>query len=100
MVDCPTHSVARGLTLEDLHTLAGAGPHAAVWDLIGDDAKVAQLGADARGRLTRVRTVLETAMCSDLRRGVREWRAHGLRWADRPVPPARRTATMPTHFSN
>ena len=51
-----------GLTLADLHTLVGAEPHAAVWDLIQDDSKAALLGADARGRLTRVRTVLEAAL--------------------------------------
>jgi len=51
-----------GLTLEDLHTLVGAEPHAAVWDLIQDDSKGVLLGADARGRLTRVRAVLEAAM--------------------------------------
>ena len=51
-----------GLTLQDLHTLAGAKLHAAVWDLMKDDATVAQLSADARERLSRVGTVLETAM--------------------------------------
>jgi len=51
-----------GLTLADLHTLVGAEPHAAVWDLIHDDSKAALVGVDARGRLTRVRAVLEAAM--------------------------------------
>jgi ATP-dependent exoDNAse (exonuclease V) beta subunit len=51
-----------GLTLGDLHALVGAEPHAAVWDLLSDGARVAQLGADARERLTRVHAVLATTL--------------------------------------
>jgi len=36
-----------GFTLGDLHTLVGAEPHGALWDLLSDVARVAQLGADA-----------------------------------------------------
>jgi ATP-dependent exoDNAse (exonuclease V) beta subunit len=51
-----------GLTLEDLHALAGEDVHAAMWDLIGDDAVTARLSADGRTRLARVRDVLDAVM--------------------------------------
>ena len=51
-----------GLTLEDLLTLTGDELHAAVWDLIEDDARIARLSVDARRRLARIREVLENTM--------------------------------------
>jgi len=58
-----------GLTLADLHALAGEKPNAAIWDLMADDAR---LSADGRRRLARTRSALGAALA---RRplDLREW---------------------------
>jgi ATP-dependent exoDNAse (exonuclease V) beta subunit len=61
-----------GLTLEDLHALVGDEAHAAVWNLIEDDGRVARLSPEAQERLTRVRDVLKTTM-SQRPTSLRRW---------------------------
>ena len=51
-----------GLTLADLHALAGSDLHAAIWDLVTNDERIMHLTADGRERLVRVREVLKTAL--------------------------------------
>ena len=51
-----------GLTLLDMHALAGADLRASLWDLMRQDIVTALLSENGQARLTRVRTVLETVM--------------------------------------
>jgi ATP-dependent exoDNAse (exonuclease V) beta subunit len=51
-----------GLTLTDLHALAGLDLHATIWDLVTNEEKITHLTADSRERLVRVREVLKTAL--------------------------------------
>ena len=60
-----------GLAPAQLTALA-EGAHATVWELMNDTARVAQLDDDARGRLERVRTVLEAALAHRLRGNLRD----------------------------
>ncbi len=53
-----------GLTLRDLHALAGDAPHATMWDLIRDEARLAGLDRAPAGRLARVRAVFEAAFAA------------------------------------
>jgi ATP-dependent exoDNAse (exonuclease V) beta subunit len=51
-----------GLSLADLHALAGGDFRAAMWDLITDEGKTAAMSADGRARVARIRTVLQDAI--------------------------------------
>ncbi|MBN2242295.1 MAG: UvrD-helicase domain-containing protein [Acidobacteria bacterium] len=51
-----------GLTLEELHTLAGDDPESAILDLARDESRVRLLADAGRRRLARIRLVLETAL--------------------------------------
>lgn len=51
-----------GMTLEELHVLAGDDLKAAIWDLVRDASRTQPLNSEGRKRLTRVRSVLETAL--------------------------------------
>jgi ATP-dependent exoDNAse (exonuclease V) beta subunit len=51
-----------GLTLADLHVLAGDDFGATVWSLINDEARCARLSADGQARLARLRTALGRAL--------------------------------------
>ncbi len=62
-----------GLTLADLHALAGDDHDAAVWDLVQDDARLARLSADGRMRLERTREVLRASLALRRRRPLRRW---------------------------
>ncbi|MGH9666635.1 MAG: 3'-5' exonuclease, partial [Bryobacteraceae bacterium] len=53
-----------GLTLADLYALAGDAPKAAVWDLLGDPARLVTLSLDGQVRLARFRGTLEDAFAS------------------------------------
>ncbi|MFZ5557796.1 MAG: UvrD-helicase domain-containing protein [Pseudomonadota bacterium] len=57
-----------GMTLAELHALAGDAPDACVWSLINDPARWATLAPDALRRLHRVREVLNGAQ-ENRRRG-------------------------------
>ena len=51
-----------GMTLEDLHILAGDDLKSIIWDLVREDRRIQLLGSDGRKRLGRVCSVLETAL--------------------------------------
>jgi ATP-dependent helicase/nuclease subunit A len=62
-----------GLTLADLHALAGDDHAATIWSLMNDAARVARLPADGRRRLLHVRTVLAEALAGQGRQRRRRW---------------------------
>jgi ATP-dependent helicase/nuclease subunit A len=52
-----------GLTVAELHAVAGSAPdgddgRATVWELVGDEARMAAIGAEARARVERLKRVL------------------------------------------
>jgi ATP-dependent exoDNAse (exonuclease V) beta subunit len=51
-----------GLSLADLHALAGGDLRAAMWDLITDEGKTAAMSPDGWARVARLRTVLQNAI--------------------------------------
>jgi ATP-dependent exoDNAse (exonuclease V) beta subunit len=62
-----------GLTLADLHALAGDDHAATVWSLMNDAVRVARLSADGQCRLAHVRGVLAEALAGQGRQGRRRW---------------------------
>ncbi|HYL74388.1 MAG TPA: UvrD-helicase domain-containing protein [Bryobacteraceae bacterium] len=60
-----------GLTLQDLHTLAGADHYAAVWDLLHRPDIV--LSDDGAARVERILPALEEAIAQRGRRPLRDW---------------------------
>jgi ATP-dependent exoDNAse (exonuclease V) beta subunit len=62
-----------GLTLADLHALAGDDHAATIWSLMNDGARVARLSPDGRHRLLHVRTVLAEALAGQGRQRRRRW---------------------------
>jgi ATP-dependent exoDNAse (exonuclease V) beta subunit len=60
-----------GLAPTQLAALA-EGAHGTVWEWMHDDVRVARVDADARGRLERVRTVLDAALAHRLRGSLRD----------------------------
>jgi ATP-dependent helicase/nuclease subunit A len=51
-----------GMTLEELHTLAGDDPKSSMWDLMRDKPRIRLLDAEGQTRLARIRPVFETAL--------------------------------------
>ena len=62
-----------GLTLADLHSLAGDDHRDTVWRLMQDEARLARLSDDGRQRLLHVRGVLAAAFEHQGRQPVRRW---------------------------
>ncbi len=62
-----------GLTLHDLHALAGSNHHATIWQLMQDDALVGQLSSDGQARLLHVRAIFSEAFESQGRTSVSRW---------------------------
>ncbi|RLJ65083.1 UvrD-helicase domain-containing protein [Sulfurisoma sediminicola] len=62
-----------GLTLADLHALAGDDHRSTVWQLLGDDARVARLSPDGRRRLLHLRGVVGEALAHQGRQRPRRW---------------------------
>jgi ATP-dependent exoDNAse (exonuclease V) beta subunit len=60
-----------GLTLSDLHTLAGDDLSGPLWELMNDDARCRKLSPDGYGRLKRVRDVFAEALAQRRRRSLR-----------------------------
>jgi len=63
-----------GLTLQDLHALAGLDHHAAIWDLLRQGNS--PLSDDAKARIARILPVLQDAIAERARRPLREWVEH------------------------
>ena len=62
-----------GLLLADLHALAGGDDaHGTVFELLGDDARLAALSADGRGRAIAVRDVMSASLAGRLRGTLRD----------------------------
>ncbi len=62
-----------GLTLHDLHALAGSNHHATIWQLMQDDAQLNQLSSDGQARLLHVRAIFEEALESQGRTSTSRW---------------------------
>jgi ATP-dependent helicase/nuclease subunit A len=62
-----------GLTLADLHALAGDDHAATVWSLLNDPARVARLTAGGRRRLAHLREVMAEALAGQGRQSRRRW---------------------------
>jgi ATP-dependent exoDNAse (exonuclease V) beta subunit len=62
-----------GLTLADLHGLAGDDTTSAVWDLLRDGERVSRLSPDGKARLDRVIPVLVDALDKRGRLPLRRW---------------------------
>ncbi|KAF0164931.1 MAG: UvrD/REP helicase [Rhodocyclaceae bacterium] len=62
-----------GLTLSDLHALAGDDHDATIWVLMNDAARIERLSADGRQRLAHVREVLAEALAGQGRQRRRRW---------------------------
>ncbi len=63
-----------GLTLHDLHALAGLDQYAAIWDLLRQENS--PLSEDGQARVKRVLPVLGAAIAERARRPLREWVEH------------------------
>ena len=62
-----------GLTLADLHALAGDDRQRTIWQLIQEPTRLARLSADGRQRLEQLRAVLELAFAGRDRQHPRRW---------------------------
>jgi ATP-dependent exoDNAse (exonuclease V) beta subunit len=62
-----------GLTLADLHALAGDDPDSTIWSLLNDAARSARLSADGRRRLAHVCEVIREALAGQGRQSRRRW---------------------------
>jgi ATP-dependent helicase/nuclease subunit A len=51
-----------GMTLDELHAIAGGDLKSALWDLLRDESRVQQLNPEGRRRLNRVRSAIEPAL--------------------------------------
>jgi ATP-dependent helicase/nuclease subunit A len=61
-----------GLTLADLHVLAAPDARMTLWSAMQDEQRVAELSADGRARLERVRAALATSLAQRARGPLRE----------------------------
>jgi ATP-dependent exoDNAse (exonuclease V) beta subunit len=62
-----------GLTLADLHALAGDDHQSTIWSLMQDAERIERLSADGRQRLGHVREVLAEALAGQGRQRRRRW---------------------------
>ena len=62
-----------GLTLHDLHALAGQNLHATIWSLMQNAAVVQRLSADGQKRLIHVREILVEAFATQGRMNTSRW---------------------------
>jgi ATP-dependent helicase/nuclease subunit A len=62
-----------GLTLDDLHRLAGDDHHGTIWQLMHDEGRCAGLSAEGQERLRHVRHVLEEAFAHQGRQAPSRW---------------------------
>jgi ATP-dependent exoDNAse (exonuclease V) beta subunit len=62
-----------GLTLADLHALAGSDPNVTIWSLISDDDRVSRLSADGQSRLLHLREAIAASLARQGRQAVSRW---------------------------
>ncbi len=62
-----------GLTLADLHALAGDDHQATIWSLLNDAKRMERLSADGRQRLAHLREVMAEALAGQGRQSRRPW---------------------------
>ena len=62
-----------GLTLADLHALAGDDFAATIWSLLNDEARIARLSADGQARLMHLRSVLAESLRQQGRQSPARW---------------------------
>jgi ATP-dependent helicase/nuclease subunit A len=62
-----------GLTLHDLHALAGSNHHATIWSLMQNDGIINQLSTDGQTRLKHVREIIAEALATQGRMNVSRW---------------------------
>ncbi len=62
-----------GLTLHDLHALAGYDHYKTIWSLMRDDEAVSRLTPDGQVRLLHVREILQEAYASQGRMNIGRW---------------------------
>ena len=62
-----------GLSLHDLHALAGANHHATIWQLMQNEVIVQTLSADGQTRLQHVRRILSDAFQAQGRMNTSRW---------------------------
>lgn len=62
-----------GLTLADLHALAGDDRQRTIWQLMNDGVRLARLSPDGQQRLAHVRAVLSLAFAEQGRQHPRRW---------------------------
>lgn len=62
-----------GLTLADLHALAGDDRESALWDLMREQVRLARLSEDGQRRLLALREVLQASLAERRRRSLRRW---------------------------
>ncbi|HQC29333.1 MAG TPA: UvrD-helicase domain-containing protein [Methylotenera sp.] len=62
-----------GLTLHDLHALAGYDLYASIWSLMQNEAVVQRLSADGQTRLTHVREIFAEAFATQGRMNTSRW---------------------------
>jgi ATP-dependent exoDNAse (exonuclease V) beta subunit len=62
-----------GLTLADLHALAGDDKQSTIWQLMHEEARLPRLSSDGRQRLLAVREVLQLAFAGRDRQHPRRW---------------------------
>ena len=67
------HAPWCGLTLADLHALAGDNHRATIWQLMQDKARLSRLSEDGQLRLAHVNTVLTAAFNGQGRMPLRRW---------------------------
>ncbi|PKO52339.1 MAG: DNA helicase, partial [Betaproteobacteria bacterium HGW-Betaproteobacteria-2] len=66
-----------GLTLADLHALAGGDRYRTIPSLMHDEARLNAMSADGRARLLHVRNVLDEALAQRGRQSIARW-VHGV----------------------
>jgi ATP-dependent exoDNAse (exonuclease V) beta subunit len=62
-----------GLTLADLQAVVGSDFESAVWDLINDEPRMANLSVDGRSRVDRVKEIFAAAIAQRGRLPLRRW---------------------------
>ncbi len=62
-----------GLTLHDLHALAGSNHHSTIWSLMQNDEIINQLSADGQARLKHLRDIFAEAFATQGRVNVSRW---------------------------